>query len=224
MKLTERLNRFTMGATLSIALAFLIIHPATFGDVQAQSTSEYELRELVERISPPIDEAEVGLNPFYAGRPLEPEYLIVPNFVCLGICMMIFGLALGFTGGWLVNWVLAELNTAWSGLQNRTYRKKFEDWAAMYGSRVGEKDCDQYQARGQQHINCLVDVWDYFIREFVREANTCRSNREGPRGRTRAKFDPASNYPLYWDCYFTVGGSSGAKRILSVWSTTPWTR
>jgi len=168
--ISGKLKQFTLGATLSLALAFLIVHPGMFANVHAYPTPpDYQFEEP-DRIAPDLEGEDYDLNPFYAGRPLN-EDLIYPN-----ILGWIATAALFFAG---IFW--DEIEKAWNGFTNVVHRSRFWKWIAEtgYGINLGKTYCgDKYDDEDNpEYKKCRTEKLGELIREYVKQANNCEKEK-----------------------------------------------
>lgn len=141
---SQKLKSLTLGATLSLALAFLIIHPGMIVTTEAQSFEGIYLPEPIDSIGSDLEGEDYGLDPIYVGRPLYYEgdrMNVAAAAACGGICGLIVSSILvtfGIEVGWLtVQRIKATLWFKWLGLYSQhpdysTRKQKFEQWAETH--------------------------------------------------------------------------------------------
>jgi len=233
--ISGKLKQLTMGAMLTTALAFLIIPPGMFVTVEAQVDSDYSFAELVsESISiAPIEES--GWTPFHPGRLLRSKYheddlaypmaAVTALALANAIAWVLIGYFTGQTIDYVVDYVQRKLRTSWKGLKRKSDRSAFERWARRYADLVGTVECKDHVNKGIRYANCVMDEWGYFIQEFVRQSNDCKSRERWWGITVRTKFYPDVTDQTRWVCAernWRIPVPTWIPRFY--WDTTPWTR
>ncbi|MXZ56201.1 MAG: hypothetical protein F4Z14_08535 [Gammaproteobacteria bacterium] len=232
---SQKLKSLTLGATLSLALAFLIIHPGMFATAHAYiAPPDYQVFENpVDSIAPDLDGIDYNLSPFYTGRPIYGD-LIFPTAACGGLCLFIIGLVItGIIVAW--PWIMKAFN----GLDNWHHRHRFWKWMNKYGyaPNLGKTHCKALypDEDNPEYERCRAKKLKELIEEYVTQANNC-DNRvwkwSGHFLYAELYYDLTHGQPEVWSCAVietkTKRLKGGGTLILEsfthfwTWDATPW--
>ena len=176
MKISEKLKSLTLGAILSAALAFLIVHPGMFPTVQAESDFEFSLEKYVESIDDPRSLHGESLSiPFYPGRPIYDGDItyntdLLAEFGFWALMSTLFAALV-----WTLTQILNQLANAWYGIVNSSDRKRLREWLNKtgYGKDVGKSYCSGEEGREPDYSRCRADEVTKFIRAFAAKSTEC---------------------------------------------------
>ena len=192
-----------------------------FQKAHAEPYFEFELPRYEGSINPELDPMEFGINPFYAGRPLEDmAYLdgwwAFTKWLVTKLSVIGFGIWLLWEGGkaiWnMINWFI-EIK----------YRAQFKnflvDVVEQYGV-IGGTYCKPLERTGKEYVQCLKDRHKALMMAFIDEARQCEGGRHPNRYRGFAwalssfEFTYVGN--TEWACW------QNGYRLEPLWDASGW--
>ena len=228
MKFANSLKQLTLGATLSLALAFLIIHPGMFASAHAFPTPpDYQFEEP-DSISPDLEGEDYGLNPFYAGRPLYDEDLVYPMWVWgtlkwLWKWVIVRGGAIGF-GLMLIWWLYRGIKESIDHFVEAEYRDDFAQFVEYLGGRgmIGATYCADEEDKGKKlYAKCLNGQFKEMSQSFRDHARQCEGGRHPGREKGKSTFDWIWSGKETWYCH-QKHPDKGYIKLNPEWDGSAW--
>lgn len=203
-----------------------------FQKVHADPYFELELPRYEGSINPELDPMEFGLNPFYAGRPLEMSYLdsgfwrrwLYRMIPVVGLVLLIKDVI------FLVIWLGRQMGRGAVGIMRSEERQQAEEFIEQYGQDIGKQNCGKYEGQGTRYIKCRAEEVELFLEEFIMHARECTTGshpgRQKIKGKRRYSFNLDKERIIFRCVQMTEWQKGHFKQhwLKPEWDPKPWLR